>query len=29
MCVLGPLNAIPFDKQIYSYLKVPELSGDF
>ena len=22
MCVLGTLNAIPFDKQIYIYLKV-------
>ena len=29
MCVLGTLNAIPFDKQIYIYLKVQKLSGDF
>ena len=29
MCVLGTLNAIPFDKQIYIYLKVQQLSGDF
>ena len=29
MCVLGTLNAIPFDKQRYIYLKVPKLSGDF
>ena len=29
MCVLGTLNAIPFDKQIYSYLQVQKLSGDF
>ena len=25
MCVLGTLNAIPFDKQIYIYLKVQKL----
>ena len=29
MCVLGTLNAIPFDKQIYIYSKVQKLSGDF
>ena len=29
MCVLGTLNAIPFDKQIYIYLKVQKLSWDF
>ena len=29
MCVLGTLNAIPFDKQIYIYLKLQKLSGDF
>ena len=29
MSVLGTLNAIPFDKQIYIYLKVQKLSGDF
>ena len=29
MCVLCTLNAIPFDKQIYSYLKLQKLSGDF
>ena len=29
MCVLGTLNAIPFDKQIYIYLKVQKLRGDF
>ena len=29
MCVLGTLNAIPFDKQIYIYLQVQKLSGDF
>ena len=30
MCVglLGTLNAIPFDKQIYIYLKVQKLRGD-
>ena len=28
MCVLDTLNAIPFDKQIYIYLKVQKLSGD-
>ena len=28
MCVLGTLNAIPFDKQIYIYLKGQKLSGD-
>ena len=28
MCVLGTLNAIPFDKQIYIYCKVQKLSGD-
>ena len=27
MCVLGTLNAIPFDKQIYIYLKVQKLRG--
>ena len=26
MCVLGTLNAIPFDKHIYIYLKVQKLS---
>ena len=26
MCVLGTLNAISFDKQIYIYLKVQKLS---
>ena len=25
MCVLGTLNVIPFDKQIYVYLKVQKL----
>ena len=29
MCVLGTLNAIPFDKQIYIYLQVQKLSEDF
>ena len=29
MFVLGTLNAIPFDKQIFIYLKVQKLSGDF
>ena len=29
MCVLGTLNAIPFDRQIYIYLKMQKLSGDF
>ena len=29
MCVLGTLNAIPFDKRIYVYLQVQRLSGDF
>ena len=29
MCVLGTLNAIPFDKQIYIYLQLQKLSGDF
>ena len=29
MYVLGTLNAIPFDKPIYIYLKVQKLSGDF
>ena len=29
MYVLGTLNAIPFDKQIYIYLQVQKLSGDF
>ena len=28
MCVLGTLNAILFDKQIYIYLKVQKLGGD-
>ena len=28
MCVLGTQNAIPFDKQIYIYLKLQKLSGD-
>ena len=27
MCVLGTLNTIPFDKQIYIYLKVQKLSA--
>ena len=29
MRVLCTLNAIPFDKQIYIYLKLQKLSGDF
>ena len=29
MCVLGTLNAIPFDKHIYIFLQVQKLSGDF
>ena len=29
LCVLGTLNTIPFDKQIYIYLKVQKPSGDF
>ena len=29
MCVPCTLNAIPFDKQIYIYLKLQKLSGDF
>ena len=29
MCVLGTLNTIPFDEQIYIYLKVQKRSGDF
>ena len=29
MCVLCTLKAIPFDKQIYIYLKLQKLSGDF
>ena len=29
MCVFGTLDAILFDKQIYIYLKVQKLSGDF
>ena len=29
MCVLGTLNAIPFEKQIFIYLQVQKLSGDF
>ena len=29
MCVLCTLNGIPFDKQIYNYLKLQKLSGDF
>ena len=29
MCELCTLNAIPFDKQIYIYLKLQKLSGDF
>ena len=29
MSVLCTLNAIPFDKQIYIYLKLQKLSGDF
>ena len=29
MCVLCTLNAIIFDKQIYIYLKLQKLSGDF
>ena len=29
MCVLGTLNAILFDKQVYIYLQVQKLSGDF
>ena len=29
MCVLCTLYANPFDKQIYIYLKLQKLSGDF
>ena len=29
MCVMCTLNVIPFDKQIYIYLKLQKLSGDF
>ena len=29
MCVLCTLKAIPFDKQIYIYLKLQKLSGEF
>ena len=29
MCVLCILDVIPFDKQIYIYLKLQKLSGDF
>ena len=29
MCVLGTLNAIPIDKQIYIYLQVQTISGEF
>ena len=29
MCAMGTLNTIPFDKQIYIYLKVQKLSGVF
>ena len=29
MCVLCTLNVIPFDKQIYIYLILQKLSGDF
>ena len=29
MCVLCTLNVIPFDKQIYIYLKLQKLGGDF
>ena len=29
MCLLCTLNAIPFDKQIYIYLKLQKLSEDF
>ena len=29
MCVLCTLYAILFDKQIYIYLKLQQLSGDF
>ena len=29
MCALCTLNAIPFDKQIYIYLKLQKLSGYF
>ena len=29
MCALSTLNAIPFDKQIYIYLKLQKLSGEF
>ena len=29
MCVLCTLNAISFEKQIYIYLKLQKLSGDF
>ena len=29
MCVLGTLNVIPLNKQIYIYLKLQKLSGDF
>ena len=29
VCGLGTLNTIPFDSQLYIYLKVQKLSGDF
>ena len=29
MCLLGPLNVFPFHKQIYIYIKVQKLSGEF
>ena len=29
MCLLGPLNVFPFDKQIYNNFKKQKLSGDF
>ena len=29
MCSLGPQNVLPFDKQIYIYVKVQKLSVNF
>ena len=29
MGLLGPLNVFPFHKQIYIYIKVQKLSGEF
>ena len=28
MCLLGPLNVLSFEKQIYIYIKVQKLSGN-